>query len=194
MLATYRMDTGECKRSIEAPVQPDPELVPRGGEQRHACRGRGRQAGVRAAASSSALASAFQPRPVRCGCARRTAPTPTYSTWTRTSARPPHQRARRPARSDGGHAGEHPVHHRPRQRVGLGEVLVRLNRQLALVVGPAQSAAVGPVRAGRPRSSTVLVAVTDRCVSGVVPALRTYDLGRPRAPSARARRRGRDQR
>lgn len=41
------MDTGECKRSIEALVAPDPELVPRGGE--------GRQAWPRP--SSSALAS-----------------------------------------------------------------------------------------------------------------------------------------
>ena len=32
-------------------------------------------------------------------------------------------------------AGEHPVHHRPGERVTVGEVPVRLDRQLVLVVG-----------------------------------------------------------
>ena len=37
----------------------------------------------------------------------------------------------------GGDAGEHPVHHRPRQRVAVGEVLIRRDGQLVLVVGRA---------------------------------------------------------
>jgi hypothetical protein len=31
--------------------------------------------------------------------------------------------------------GEHAVHHRPRERIPIGEVLIRRDRQLALVVG-----------------------------------------------------------
>ena len=33
------------------------------------------------------------------------------------------------------HAGEHPVHHRPGQRIAVGEVLIGLDRQLALIIG-----------------------------------------------------------
>ena len=41
-----------------------------------------------------------------------------------------------PGELPGRHAGEHPVHHRPLQRVTVGEVLVGRDRQLALIVEP----------------------------------------------------------
>jgi hypothetical protein len=42
-----------------------------------------------------------------------------------------------PREPPGRDAGEHPVHHRARQRVTVGKVLVALHRQLVLVVGRA---------------------------------------------------------
>ena len=73
-------------------------------------------------------------------------------------------------------AGEHPVHHRPRQRVAVGEVLVALNRQLALVVGRAHPRATDRDPPAAQGHRPVLVAVTDRDAIGVVLALRADDL------------------
>ena len=91
-------------------------------------------------------------------------------------------------------AGEHPVHHRPRQRVAVGEVPVRLRPAARARRRPCASAAGAPPRAGRPASSTrprgrdaSRRGRGRACPSGPRPR-------RPRAPSARARRRARRRR
>ena len=74
------------------------------------------------------------------------------------------------------HAGEHPVHHRPRQRVTIGEVLIRLDGQLVLVVDGAHPR---PAHADAPaaeRHRPVLVTVTHRDPVGIMLALRADDL------------------
>ena len=73
-------------------------------------------------------------------------------------------------------AGKHPVHHRPRQRIPIGEVLVALHRQLVLIVGRAHPRATDrhPPTAECHRS--VLVTVTLRCPVRVMLAPRAHDL------------------
>ena len=73
-------------------------------------------------------------------------------------------------------AGEHPVHHRPRERVTIGEVLVRLHRQLALVIGRAHPRPAHRDAAAAQRQRPVLVAVTLRRPVRVVLALRAHNL------------------
>src|SRR5687767_6947297 len=57
-------------------------------------------------------------------------------------------------------AGEHAVHHRPRQRVAIGEVPVRPDRQLVLVVGRAHPRAAHRHAPTAERHRPVLMAVT----------------------------------
>ncbi len=73
-------------------------------------------------------------------------------------------------------AGEHPVHHRPRERVTIGEVLVRLDRQLALVIGRTHPRPTHAHAAASQRQRPVLVAVTLRRPVRVVLALRAHNL------------------
>jgi site-specific DNA recombinase len=73
-------------------------------------------------------------------------------------------------------AGEHPVHHRPRQRVAVGEVLVGRDRQLALVAGGAHPRAAHRNPAAAERHRPVLVAVPLGDPIRVVLALRAHDL------------------
>ena len=73
-------------------------------------------------------------------------------------------------------AGEHPVHHRPRQRVTVGEILVAVHRQLVLVVGRAHPGPAHRHAAAAKRHRPVLVTVTLRRPVGVVLALRADDL------------------
>jgi hypothetical protein len=73
-------------------------------------------------------------------------------------------------------AGEHAVHHRPGQRVAVGEVLVGLHRQLLLVVGGAHPRAAHRHAAAAERQRPVLTTVTLRRAVGVVLALRADDL------------------
>ena len=69
-----------------------------------------------------------------------------------------------------GHAREHPVHHHHRQRIPIGEVFIRPDRQLALVI-----------RRADPRSADLHPPATQRHR----PALMTVSLGRPvRVPPA----------
>jgi Transposase DDE domain group 1 len=81
---------------------------------------------------------------------------------------------REPARRD---AGEHPVHHRPRQRVAIGEVPVGLDRQLVLVVGRAHPRTPNLHAPAAQRHRPALMAVTHRDPVAVVLALRAHDLG-----------------
>jgi len=73
-------------------------------------------------------------------------------------------------------AGEHPIHHRPRQRVTIGEVLIGLDRQLALVISRADPRTVDRHAPATERHRPVLVAVTLRRPIPVVLALRADDL------------------
>ncbi len=73
-------------------------------------------------------------------------------------------------------AREHPAHHRPRQRVTVGELLVTLNRQLALAVGRAHPRTADRDPPAAQGHRPVLVAVTDRDAIAVVLALRAHDL------------------
>jgi len=73
-------------------------------------------------------------------------------------------------------AGEHPVHHRPRQRVAVGEVLVALDRQLVLVVGRPDPRPTDRRAPTAERHRPVLVAVTLRRPVEIVLALRADDL------------------
>jgi hypothetical protein len=75
-----------------------------------------------------------------------------------------------------GDAGEHPVHHRPRQRIAVGEGLVALNGQLALVVGAAHPRAAHRHAPATEGHRPVVVAVADRDATGVVLALGADDL------------------
>jgi hypothetical protein len=75
-----------------------------------------------------------------------------------------------------GHAGEHPVHHRPRQRVPISEVLIGGDRQLALVVGRADPGTADVHAPGAQGHRPALVTVTLRGPTRVVLALRAHDL------------------
>jgi hypothetical protein len=81
-----------------------------------------------------------------------------------------------PGELAGRDAREHPVHHRPRQRVAIGEVPMRRHRQLVLVIGRAHSGAThrnAPTAEGhRP----ILVAVALGDPVAIVPAPRAHDL------------------
>ena len=72
-------------------------------------------------------------------------------------------------------AGEHPVHHRPRQRVAVSEVLVALNGQLALVHGRAHPRTTHRNAPGAQGHRPGLVAVPDSDAIRVVLALRADD-------------------
>jgi hypothetical protein len=72
---------------------------------------------------------------------------------------------------------EHPVHHRPRQRVAVGEVPVRLDRQLVLVVGRADPRPAHRHAPATQGHRAVLVAVAlGRAVRAAL-ALGARDLG-----------------
>ena len=75
-----------------------------------------------------------------------------------------------------GHARQHPVHHHDGQRIPVGEVLIRLHRQLALIIrraNPRPSDLDPPAAQGhRPALVTVALGRPIR----VVPALRADDL------------------
>src|SRR5215211_677581 len=73
-------------------------------------------------------------------------------------------------------AGEHAVHHRPRQRVAVGEVPVALDRQLVLVIRRPHARATDRDAPAAQRHRPVLVTVTLRDAIAVVLALRTDDL------------------
>src|SRR5208282_1248464 len=76
----------------------------------------------------------------------------------------------------GGDAGEHPVHHRPRERVAVSEVLIRRNRQLVLIISgtdPRTMDLHAPTAQGH---RAVLVTVTLRRAIRVPLAPRTDDL------------------
>src|SRR5918999_3271526 len=74
-------------------------------------------------------------------------------------------------------AGEHPVHHRPRQRIAVGEVLVAPDGQLVLVVGRAHPWPADRQAPAAQGHRAVLVAMTLRRPLGVVLALRADNLG-----------------
>ena len=76
----------------------------------------------------------------------------------------------------GRNAREHPVHHRPRQRIAVSEVLVALHGQLALGVGRAHSRATDPHATAAQGHRPVLVAMAHRCAVGVALALGADDL------------------
>jgi hypothetical protein len=73
--------------------------------------------------------------------------------------------------------GEHPVHHRPCQRVTIGEVLVALHRQLVLVVRGTHPRTADLHAPAAERHRPILVAVTLRDTLPVVLPLRADDLG-----------------
>jgi hypothetical protein len=73
-------------------------------------------------------------------------------------------------------AGEHPVHHRPGERVAVGEVLVGLNRQLVLAVGGPDPRSTDLHAPPAKRHRAVLVPVAAHGPVCVVPALRADDL------------------
>src|SRR5450755_54046 len=73
-------------------------------------------------------------------------------------------------------AGEHPVHHRPRERVTISEVLVALDGQFVLVVSRADPRTVNRNAPTAERHRPVLVTVTLRRPVGVVLVLRAHDL------------------
>jgi hypothetical protein len=75
----------------------------------------------------------------------------------------------------GGDTGEHPVHHRPGERIAVGEVLVALNGQLALV-GRAHPRATDLHATATQRHRPVIVAMANRDAITVVLALRTDNL------------------
>ena len=75
-----------------------------------------------------------------------------------------------------GDAREHAVHHHPRERVAVGEVLIRLHGQLVLVVGRAHPRTRDLHAPAAERHRAVLVAVA-LCGSIRIPrALRAHDL------------------
>jgi hypothetical protein len=74
-------------------------------------------------------------------------------------------------------AGEHAVHHRARERVAVGEVRIRLDGQLASVVGRAHPGPAHLHASAAERHRPVLVAVTLGPAVRVVLALRAHDLG-----------------
>ena len=86
-------------------------------------------------------------------------------------------------------AGEHPVHHRPRQRVAVGQVLVAFNEQLALVDGRTHPRATDRNAPAAQRHRPVVVAVPDRDAIAVVLALGADDLVDLELARRRARRR-----
>ena len=91
-------------------------------------------------------------------------------------------------------AGEHAVHHRARERVAVGEVLVGLHRASRARRRPCAPAADAPRRAGRRVSST---RPRGRDASPRAPGCACPSDRRPRsprAPSARARRQARHRR
>ena len=115
--------------------------------------------------------------PARCACARRrplrpsTCPSPSSCGLDVGADRLADARV-----LAGRDAGEHPVHHRPRERVTIGEVLI------AATVSSRSPSAVRTRGADRhapaaQRHRPLLVAVTDRHPVGVMLALRAHDLG-----------------
>ena len=86
-------------------------------------------------------------------------------------------------------AGEHPIHHHPGERITIGEVPIRLDRQLVLIIGRADPGAayryLPPTQGHRP----VFVTMTLRSPVGLPLPLRSDRPRRPRPPSTHARRR-----
>jgi hypothetical protein len=82
----------------------------------------------------------------------------------------------RPAVAARRHAGEHPLQHRLRQRVTVGEIRVRLQRQLAATIGAAHARPLDPDPPPAERDLAGLVPVAHRRAVGVVLALRPDDL------------------
>src|SRR4051794_21058353 len=73
-------------------------------------------------------------------------------------------------------AGEHPVHHRPRQRIAVGKVSVGVDGQLALVVCGAHPRPTHRNAPPAQRHRPILMAVTLGDATGVVLALGPDDL------------------
>ena len=76
----------------------------------------------------------------------------------------------------GRYAGENPVHHRPRQRVTVGEVLIALHRQLVLIISRAHPWPADLHTPATERHRPTLMTVALRAPIRVVLALRPDDL------------------
>lgn len=92
----------------------------------------------------------------------------------------PARRPRQPAHDRGeaarGDAGEHSIHHRPGERITVGEVLIRRERQLVLVVGSAHPRPADSHAPAAERHRSVLVTVALGDTPRIVLALRPDDL------------------